>query len=172
MAAQRSVEQREDVPVLPLRGTCNRHQVLKIDCALVCRKRALRIPTQDQRGISRRGRTRNRTALPLHRSRPRDASGDPRLREMGRRAVRLYAPPANMEKTESRVPQGHISRLPFTAAGEEGIQGSSTVRAPAQAGDAGSSPAPVAKPDLTTMVLDIVTVQLNELEGRRQRAAA
>jgi hypothetical protein len=64
-----------------------------------------------------------------------------------------------------------ISRLPFPSAGDEGIQGSSTVRAPAQAGDAGSSPAPVAKPDLTTMVLDIVTAQLNELESRRRRAA-
>ena len=51
-------------------------------------------------------------------------------------------------------------------------QGSLTVRAPAQAGGAGSSPAPVAKPDLTTMVLDIVTAQLNELESRRRRAAA
>jgi hypothetical protein len=65
-----------------------------------------------------------------------------------------------------------ISRLPLPSAGDEGIQGSSTVRAPAQAGDAGSSPAPVAKPDLTTMVLDIVTAQLNELESRRRRAAA
>jgi biotin operon repressor len=51
-------------------------------------------------------------------------------------------------------------------------QGSSTLRASAQAGDAGSSPAPVAKPDRTTMVLDIVTAQLNELESRRRRAAA
>jgi hypothetical protein len=67
---------------------------------------------------------------------------------------------------------GDISRLPFPAAAEARIQGSSTVRAPAQAGDAGSSPAPVAKPDLTTMVLDIVTAQLNELESRRRRAAA
>jgi hypothetical protein len=64
-----------------------------------------------------------------------------------------------------------ISRLPLPAAGEAQIQGSSTVRAPAQAGDAGSSPAPVAKSDLTTMVLDIVTAQLNELESRRRRAA-
>jgi hypothetical protein len=42
---------------------------------------------------------------------------------------------------------GDISRLPFPVAGvEEGIQGSSTVRAPVQAGGAGSSPAPVASP--------------------------
>jgi hypothetical protein len=67
-----------------------------------------------------------------------------------------------------------ISRLPSPAVGEgqDKDQGSSTVRAPAQAGDAGSSPAPVARPDLTTMVLDIVTAQLNELESRRRRAAA
>src|SRR5262249_36226672 len=32
---------------------------------------------------------------------------------------------------------------------------------PAQAGDAGSSPAPVAKPDLVTMVLEIVHAQLD-----------
>jgi hypothetical protein len=57
-----------------------------------------------------------------------------------------------------------ISRLPLPNAGEWGIQGSLTVRAPAQAGGAGSSPAPVAKPDLTTMVLDIVNAQLDELE--------
>jgi hypothetical protein len=62
-----------------------------------------------------------------------------------------------------------ISRLPLPSAGHEGIQGSLTVRAPAQAGGAGSSPAPVAKPDLTTMVLHIVTAQLNELESRRRR---
>jgi hypothetical protein len=66
----------------------------------------------------------------------------------------------------------HNRRQLFANAGDETIQGSSTVRAPAQAGDAGSSPAPVAKPDLTTMVLDIVTAQLNELESRRRRAAA
>jgi hypothetical protein len=55
---------------------------------------------------------------------------------------------------------------------DEWTQGSLMARAPAQAGDAGSSPAPVAKPDLTTMVLDIVTAQLNELESRRRGAAA
>jgi hypothetical protein len=36
-------------------------------------------------------------------------------------------------------------RLPYPSAGDdEGIQGSLTVRAPAQAGEVGSSPAPVA----------------------------
>jgi hypothetical protein len=63
----------------------------------------------------------------------------------------------------------HISRLPIRGAAEAAIQGSSTVRAPAQAGGAGSSPAPVAKSHLTTMVLHIVTAQLNELESRRRR---
>jgi hypothetical protein len=63
-----------------------------------------------------------------------------------------------------------ISRLPFPAAGGAQIQGSSTVRAPARAGGAGSSPAPVAKPDLTAMVLDIVAAQLDELDRRREAA--
>jgi hypothetical protein len=49
-------------------------------------------------------------------------------------------------------------------------QGSVTASMPAQAGGAGSSPAPVAKPDLTTMVLDIVTAQLDELDRRREAA--
>ena len=45
-----------------------------------------------------------------------------------------------------------ISRLPLPAVGQRGEgedQGSSTARAPVQAGGAGSSPAPDAKPDLT-----------------------
>jgi hypothetical protein len=75
------------------------------------------------------------------------------------------------------VPRGddgqHISRKASPQRSDgEGPQGSLMARAPAQAGDAGSSPAPVAKPDLTIMVLDIVTAQLNELESRRRRAAA
>jgi hypothetical protein len=36
---------------------------------------------------------------------------------------------------------------------------------PAKAGGAGSSPAPVAKPDLVTMVLDIVNAELDRLEA-------
>ena len=47
-----------------------------------------------------------------------------------------------------------ISRLPFPRHGEELTQGSLTVRAPAQAGGAGSSPAPVTSP--TAMVLEMV----------------
>src|SRR5262249_44771315 len=63
-----------------------------------------------------------------------------------------------------------ISRLPLPAAGEAQTQGSLTARAPAQAGGAGSSPAPVAKrrEELTNMVLCIVNEQLNELELRRE----
>jgi hypothetical protein len=60
-----------------------------------------------------------------------------------------------------------ISRLPSPAVAVGQDQGSSTARAPVQAGDAGSSPAPDAKPDLTTMVLGIVNAQLDELERRR-----
>jgi len=48
------------------------------------------------------------------------------------------------------------------------FQGSSTVRTPAQAGEAGSSPAPVA--NLTTMVLDIVNGQLDGVATRRRPA--
>jgi hypothetical protein len=58
-----------------------------------------------------------------------------------------------------------ISRLPLPAVGQRGEdedQGSSTARAPACAGDAGSSPAPDAKPDLTTVVLEIVDAQLRK----------
>src|SRR5262249_12567167 len=47
-----------------------------------------------------------------------------------------------------------ISRLPSPTAREEPTQGSLTVRAPAQAGGAGSSPVPVTNP--TEMVLEMV----------------
>jgi hypothetical protein len=59
----------------------------------------------------------------------------------------------------------NISRLPFPASGEDGLQGSSTVRAPARAGGAGSSPAPVA--NLTEHVLSVVNAELDRLGGRR-----
>jgi hypothetical protein len=49
-----------------------------------------------------------------------------------------------------------ISRLPLQSASEAGIQGSLTVRAPARAGGAGSSPAPVANSPPTAMVLEMV----------------
>src|SRR5262249_17210615 len=47
-----------------------------------------------------------------------------------------------------------ISRLPFPSDGGEPIQGSLTVRAPAQGGGAGSSPVPVTSS--TAMVLEMV----------------
>jgi hypothetical protein len=67
-----------------------------------------------------------------------------------------------------------ISSLPLVKASIEEVgraqQGGVTASTPAQAGGAGSSPAPVAKPDLTTMVLGIVTAQLDELDRRREAA--
>jgi hypothetical protein len=57
-----------------------------------------------------------------------------------------------------------ISRLPLPAAAVGQDQGSSTARAPVQAGGAGSSPAPDA--NLTDMVLAIVNEQLDELDAR------
>ena len=59
---------------------------------------------------------------------------------------------------------GDISRLPSPLQGDEVRQGSSTVRAPAQPGDAGSSPAPVTsgREGLTEMVLRIVHEQLDD----------
>jgi hypothetical protein len=63
-----------------------------------------------------------------------------------------------------------ISRLPLPPAKEGTVQGSSSVRAPAaQAGDAGSSPAPVA--NLTEYVLRVVSAELDKLERRDRRAA-
>jgi hypothetical protein len=53
----------------------------------------------------------------------------------------------------------YISRLPSPASGKGPLQGSSTVRAPAQAGGAGSSPAPVAS--LTEYVLRMVNAELD-----------
>jgi hypothetical protein len=89
----------------------------------------------------------------------------------------VRVPGGHKVETPTRVPGGHTSRIaisPALSGAGEGEQGSSTARAPVQAGDAGSSPAPVSKPDplrgpdgeLTTMVLDIVTAQLDELEQR------
>src|SRR5262249_24044435 len=67
-----------------------------------------------------------------------------------------------------------ISRLPSPSTALERLQGSSTVRAPARAGGAGSSPAPVtsrpyqhSREGLTEMVLGIVHEQLDELGRRR-----
>jgi len=57
------------------------------------------------------------------------------------------------------------SRLPLPPVGEAALRGSSTVRAPAQAGGAGSSPAPVAS--LTEYVLSIVSAELDRLNERK-----
>jgi hypothetical protein len=57
----------------------------------------------------------------------------------------VCAPQGHIGDTPSYAPQGHITSLPLPQAGEEKLQGSLTARAPAQAGGAGSSPAPVAK---------------------------
>jgi hypothetical protein len=69
-----------------------------------------------------------------------------------------------------------ISRLPLVKPpiedGGRTQQGGVTASTPAQAGGAGSSPAPVAKPDLTAMVLDVVAAQLDELDRRREAARA
>src|SRR5215831_16302807 len=79
----------------------------------------------------------------------------------------VCVPQGHIGEAPACVPRGHVSSLPLPVAGEERKQGSSTARAPASAGGAGSSPAPVAKPDLTTMVLQIVNEQLDELDARR-----
>jgi len=92
---------------------------------------------------------------------------------MGRGNLRKPASETGLEKTESCIAPSDtpycavapsdigearrcialsdISRLPVPDAGEERLQGSLTVRAPARAGGAGSSPAPVAS-DILEMV--------------------
>jgi hypothetical protein len=63
-----------------------------------------------------------------------------------------------------------ISRLPLPAVGEAPPQGSSTVRAPAKAGGAGSSPAPVTSggrsDGLMAYVANVIRQQLDEHERR------
>jgi hypothetical protein len=99
---------------------------------------------------------------------PRPPKGDIR-KASGKGAV--CPPKGDINRAPKCPPKGDISRLPFPAAALAAAvamdQGSSTARAPAQAGGAGSSPAPDAKPDLTAMVLAIVNEQLDELELRR-----
>jgi hypothetical protein len=58
-----------------------------------------------------------------------------------------------------------ISRISICPGRAEGLQGSSTVRAPAQAGGAGSSPAPVSS--LTAYVLSVVNAELERLKMHR-----
>jgi hypothetical protein len=62
-------------------------------------------------------------------------------------------------KTLGCPQKADTSRVPFPPAGRAKVQGSSTVRAPAQAGGAGSSPAPVAS--LTEYVLNVVNAELD-----------
>jgi hypothetical protein len=71
----------------------------------------------------------------------------PYIKEAGRGGALCTAAPyivANPRCTAAP----YISRLPFPAAAKAQDQGSSTVRAPATAGGAGSSPAPDANPAL------------------------
>ena len=97
----------------------------------------------------------------------------------------VCVPEGHIGEAPKCAPEGHISRLPSESVairgceGDAGVQGSSTVRAPAQAGGAGSSPAPVAirpyrqsREGLMECVLSVVNRQLDELESRRRRTAA
>src|SRR5262245_61239661 len=61
---------------------------------------------------------------------------------------------SSIGETPRWLTRSSISRLPLPSEGEAALQGSLTVRAPAQAGGAGSSPAPVTNP--TAMVLEMV----------------
>jgi hypothetical protein len=66
------------------------------------------------------------------------------------------------------VADRHISRIASPTPKLSLIQGSSMARAPVQAGDAGSNPAPVAS--LTAVVVAVVKAELDELDARRQAA--
>jgi hypothetical protein len=63
-----------------------------------------------------------------------------------KRAGSVCAPQGHIGSSGKCAPQGHISRLPSLTPVCSPDQGSSTVRAPAPAGEAGSSPAPDANP--------------------------
>jgi hypothetical protein len=83
----------------------------------------------------------------------------------------VCAPEGHIGSAPKRVPRGHTSRRTSQQRSGRTKQGSSMARAPAQAGDAGSSPAPVTMPraprgNLTEMVLNIVHAQLDELAKR------
>ena len=62
---------------------------------------------------------------------------------------------------------GDRSRFPYPTSKEEQLQGSSTARAPVQAGGAGSSPAPVSS--LTEYVLSVVNAELDRMPSLRLR---
>jgi hypothetical protein len=96
----------------------------------------------------------------------------PDIRKAGNGGAVCIVPPDIGAAPECPV-ASDISRLPLPTAGEEQgrdrDQGSSTARAPAQAGEAGSSPAPDAS--LTEYVLSVVNVELDRLETLKQEAA-
>jgi hypothetical protein len=80
--------------------------------------------------------------------------------------------PSDIGEAPRCITPSDISRLPLPNAGEWGIQGSLTARAPAQAGGAGSSPAPVAirpyrhgREGLMECTLSVVNGLLDELES-------
>jgi hypothetical protein len=86
------------------------------------------------------------------------------IRRRGR-AGSVCVPGGHIGEAPNCVPRGHVSRLPLPTAAKALIQGSSTARAPVQAGGAGSSPAPVAS--LTEYVLSVVNAVLDRHEKRR-----
>jgi hypothetical protein len=112
----------------------------------------------------RRGRDRQKPVPPKGTARTPKGDIRKRLREGS-----LCPSKRDIDGAPTCPPKGDISSLPLPTAAVGQDQGSSTARAPAvaRAGDAGSSPAPDAKPDLTTVVLEIVDAQLDELERRR-----
>jgi hypothetical protein len=89
----------------------------------------------------------------------------------GSRRTSVCVPGGHIDEPAIRVPGGHISRISHPkgdAVGDPGLGRGSSSRAAAKAEGAGSSPAPEARPDLTTMVLGIVNAQLDELERWRE----
>jgi hypothetical protein len=96
----------------------------------------------------------------LRRRTPRIAPSDIRRASNG---SSVCIAPSDIDEAPRCIAPSDISRLPsLSASGAEGapIQGSLTVRAPARAGGAGSSPAPVAS--LTEYVLSVVNRVLDE----------
>jgi hypothetical protein len=93
----------------------------------------------------------------LSRRTPRIVPSDIR-KPPGERAVCIV--PSDIGSASKCPVPSDISRLPLPAAEETQVQqGSSTVRAPALAGGAGSSPAPVAS--LTEYVLSVISAELD-----------
>jgi hypothetical protein len=74
----------------------------------------------------------------------------------------------HIEEPAPRVENPHVSRIATPSVKLRLVRGSLTAKAPAQAGEVGSSPAPVAS--LTDMVLSIVSAELDQLEAGRRCA--